>query len=89
MATWDKEKILFRLISVPSGDPDTSVHTVELQPMSASYPTGAVACSQCTSDASYWYPDDDLDDELNYWIYVDTQKMRPLHSINSNPPINI
>ena len=82
MGTWAKEYIKFQLRDSTTGNPDTGSHTVYLQPVNQTYPTGAISCSQLSGDSSIWSPDSDLDDELDYWIYIDGNKHRRLMSLD-------
>ena len=70
MATWEKEDVSFELINSTTGSPDTTSHTVKLQPVDQVYDSGAIGCSQKTTVTSIWGPDSDLDDETHYYIYV-------------------
>ena len=72
MGTWAKEDVpLIHLANWTTGVDDTASYTVILQPKNDSYPTNGIACSQCTTNTYRWRPDNDLDTELDYWIYVD------------------
>ena len=91
MATWEKEKVMFELAEDGTGSNDSAVHTVELQPCTATYPTGAISCSQCSVVTYRWQPDSDLDNDIPaYKIYVDTQDSEVIiPSPKSQPLISI
>ncbi len=86
MAVWQKEKILFRLVTWSTGVPDSGTYTVKLQPTDQGYPNGAVNCTQATEDGSYRRPEADLDTDKHYDIYVDGEKKRRIFSPESTPP---
>jgi len=86
MATWEKENAVVQLkVAVTMADDETS-HTVKYQPVSQTYPTGAITATQGTSDLSCWYPSSDLDDEEDYDIYVNDSKVTRIWSPISTPP---
>ena len=85
MATWAKEDAKFALMD-EDGNWDTTSHTVEVYPMTETYPTGKITCSQLTSQFAY-QPDSDLDDDYHYWIRVDGEDKYPLFSPQSYPAI--
>lgn len=88
MATWAKEDVpLIPMRTWTTGSIDTSVHTVKLQPVDQVYPTGAIACSQCTIELWLWRPDADLDDDKHYQLYVDATKKDIIISRQSIPAI--
>ena len=87
MATWEKEDVVFELVNSTTGSPDTTSHTVKLQPIDQAYDSGAIACSQKTVVTSMWGPDSDLDDLKHYHIYVDDDKKDLLISRESVPAI--
>ena len=87
MATWAKEDVAFEIVNSSTGSPDTTVHTVYLQPIDQSYPTGAIACSQKSTVQSMWGPDSDLDDETHYHIYVNGSKKKFLPARESKPAV--
>lgn len=84
MGTWAKENVTpFDIVNWTTGVEDSSSHTVKLQPVNQDYPTGAITCSQCTTNQYRWRPDSDLDDSIDYWIYVDTVKKGLIPALNS------
>ena len=85
MGTWPKEKARFVLID-SNGNWDTGSHTVEVYPMTETYPTGKVTCNQLSSNFAY-EPASDLDDTKHYMIRVDGTDMYPLFSIKSYPTL--
>ena len=87
MATWDKEDVAFELVNSTTGSPDTGAHTVKLQPINQAYDSGAIACSQKSTVKSIYGPDSDLDDEMHYFIYIDTAKKDLLIARESVPAI--
>jgi len=73
MATWAKENVpLIPIRNQTTGSTDSTSHTVKLQPKNETYDSGAITCSQCTTEQWLWKPDSDLDSEQDYYIYVDT-----------------
>jgi hypothetical protein len=86
MAAWDKDYVLITLRDSSTGHFDTTSHTVELQPTTSAYPTGKVTCNQLANPCTY-KPASDLDDEMHYWVYVDTVKTYKLIAFNSEPPL--
>ena len=87
MATWPKEDVVFEIVDSTTGEPDTTVHTVKLQPINQAYDAGAIACSQKTTVLSMWGPDSDLDDEMHYFIYVNGSKKDFLPARESKPTV--
>ena len=84
-ATWAKGDITFQLRAL--GSPDTGAHTVVMQPLDQSYPTGAITC---THYGDGWYsPDYDLDDETHYHIYVDGVFKKLWIAKKSSPALTI
>jgi len=87
MSTWSKEDVpLIALRNWTTGAEDTASYTVKLQPKNQDYDTGAIACSQCTTEQWLWRPDADLDSETDYWIYVNATKKG---SLNANDGITL
>ena len=86
MTTQDKEQFIFRLIDVSTGDPDTGLHTVKIQPINQTFPTGAIDCSHVGN--GYYIPDSDFNNEMHYDIYVDGTKKRRRLSDNSFPGLS-
>ena len=80
MGTWAKENVpLYGIANGTTGVDDSTSHTVKLQPVNQTYPTGAITCSQCTTNQYLWKPDTDLQDNIDYHYYVDgTKKLRLL-----------
>jgi len=87
MATWDKEDVVFEIVNYTTGSPDTTAHTVKLQPINQAYDSGAISCSQKTAVTSMWGPDSDLDDEMHYYVYVNDVKKDLIIARESVPPI--
>lgn len=86
MATWDKDTIIIPLFNETTGALDTSVHTVEVYPVTNTYPTGKVTCTQLSCGYSY-KPDSDLDDETQYWVRVDGTDKRQIFPPKAYPGI--
>jgi hypothetical protein len=83
----DKDTVFIHLVTATTAADDTSSHTVKLQPIDQAYPTGAVDCTQGTSEQARWYPDTDLDEDQHYDVYVDDVKIGRILSYNSLPAI--
>ena len=87
MAVWPKEDVTMRIVDDTTGEDDTSVHTVKLQPINQAYDAGAIACSQKTVELCIWGPDSDLDDEMHYHWYIDGTKKKLLPARESKPNV--
>lgn len=87
MAAWPKEDVAFEIVNSTTGSPDTTAHTVQLQPTNQTFPTGAVTCSQKSTITSMWGPDSDLDDETHYYVYVNSTKKDLIIARESQPMI--
>jgi len=85
---WDKDTVIIWLASSTTGALDTGAHTVKVQPIDQSYPTGAIDCSQLSSEYAY-KPDSDLDEDTHYDVYVDGSKLKRLIATNSTPMIGV
>jgi hypothetical protein len=85
MSTWSKNVIFIRLLANGTGSGDTSAHTVEFQPIDQAYPTGAIAGTQCSGDASVYQPASNLDTEKHYDIYVDAARVGRIFGMDANP----
>lgn len=79
---------ILKQIRDATGLPDTSSHTVKLQPWDQSYPTGAVSLSQMSGDLSiYGIASDLLDDDTHYMLYIDdTDTGIRYYAPNTYPP---
>jgi hypothetical protein len=89
MATWDKDTIFFNLVVPETGADDVTDHVVEVCSADNAYPTGAVTCTQCTSEKSRYYPSEDLDDETHYDICVDGINVGRIPAKKSYAPIGV
>ena len=89
MATWEKEKVYIGPIrTYATGAKVTSgLTTVKLQPENQNYPTGAISCTIGSGDASVWFPDSDLEDDMNYRIYIDDVFYYTLAAKRQSPAI--
>ena len=86
MAAWPKEDVpLVDMRDWTTGSEDTSAYTVEWQPIDQAYDTGAIACSQCSTETHLWRPDSDLDDGTHYHLYVDGTKKDLLIAREAKP----
>jgi hypothetical protein len=89
MAAWDKDTVFIQLVTPGTGEDDTTGHTVEVCPIENSYPSGAVTCTQCSTQLSRYYPSADLDDETHYGIFVDGTRIGTLFAKKSAPAIGV
>jgi len=83
---WDKDLATCTLIDPDTGELDTALHVVEYQPVDDAYPAGKIACTQLSSLHTY-KPNSDLDENMHYWVYIDTVKSYKLIAFNSIPAI--
>jgi len=89
MATWDKDTVFIQLVTPTTGANDETAHTVKVCSVDLIYPTGAITCTQCTSEPSRYFPSADLDDETHYNIYVDDVHVGRILAKKSYPGIGV
>ena len=89
MAAWEKEYIVIGpFYEYPTGNQVLSgITDVDLLPTGNTWPTGKIACTAGSVNKAVWFPDDDLDDEENYYIYVNSTLYGILPSKYASPPI--
>lgn len=89
MGVWNKENIVIGpFFEYPTGSEVLSgITSVDLLPEENSWPTGKTACTKGTVNNAVWFPDDDLDDTINYEIYIDSTFRGMLFAKNASPSI--
>ena len=75
MSTWEKEYAIVTLIRTDNGKFDELTHVVTYQPVDQAYPTGIISSTKLAVGYRYM-PDEDLDTEKAYDIYVDAVKKK-------------
>jgi len=61
------------LWNTTTGVAETAAHTVEIQPTTSAYDTGAINCTQIAGTNTY-IPDSSPDEYTHYWVFIDTVK---------------
>lgn len=86
--SWNKDYIGIELFIPDTGEPDTTAHVVEFQPIDQAYPSGAVNATQCSINKEIYQPDSDLDEWTHYDIYVDGTNYMRLLALKSTPAVS-
>ncbi len=89
MATWDKDTIFIQLVAPTTGEDDASEHTVKVCPIDNTFPSGAITCTQCSTQKSRYFPSSDLDDETHYGVFVDDTRIGAIFAKKSAPAIGV